>query len=147
MKTLLIIIFLVSQLHFARGNTFDDPITYLNNISVSSINNSEFFGDTKSAASLQESCKNWELTFNELELILRKSVPMSTEEKASNFYWLPCMITSIAIIDDKEYSITVNAASFIEVETKENEEIIILGCIYKSCRRNFLLESRLLEKD
>ena len=86
---------------------------------------------------LIEACKAWDLTKADVLTILLKSKRITSYEKNSQFYYLPCEITGTLMRNDTIFNYSVNAAATSMLFFKD--VIYYYGCKDTLCNKFFLL--------
>ena len=87
---------------------------------------------------LYDQCNEWELDSANAMLFFHSSKEISSIEKNSLFYTLPCEVKGVVEINDTIFDYTINSASWAELRYK-NEFYKYLGCF--QCDVPFLMEA------
>ena len=92
---------------------------------------------------LFEKCQNWELTEKEICEIFSKSKLSTSEEIHGMYYWLPCYYNTTIEYNNNNYTMEINAASFIVIYN--DDETLYFGCDNEELRKYFVLEATCCE--
>lgn len=82
-------------------------------------------------------CQKWKLSKKDISYILTLVKPISSEEKAGLYNWLPCYFRSKVLYKGCIYTMEINAASFIVLYNKK--ATLYFGCSSTACESFFVL--------
>ncbi|WP_126246351.1 hypothetical protein [Chitinophaga rhizosphaerae] len=83
-------------------------------------------------------CKNWSLTNESIETILKNGDPIDMHDFSYLYYVLPCEVKGSVEIDRKLFSYSINAGSFFTISNDDTTNFY--GCNAPACKKFFLME-------
>jgi len=86
---------------------------------------------------MYQACVAWKMSDDDVEKIFSLVKPISSEAKGGLYNSLPCYYEAEVLYEGKNYTMEINAASFI-VLYNENS-IIYFGCPLEACNTFFIL--------
>lgn len=81
-------------------------------------------------------CKSWHLNAKDIEMIIRKSRVITGSDAHDLYYRLPCRYEADVKINGTEYSLMLNAGSFLYLSNQSAR--LYLGCSDEACAKFFL---------
>lgn len=105
-------------------------------INVKSINWAK--KDAKPNDSMVYKCKNWSLTHESIETILKNGTSIDMHDFSYLYYVLPCEVKGSVEIDHELYSYNINAGSFFTISNADTTNFY--GCNAPACKKFFLME-------
>jgi len=125
MKTLFVLILFVSLLGCSPSE----------NLSIVKVNKATYTGLANDP--LAQACRDWALSLKEVETIFSLSKKVDKPTLHHQYYHLPCEISGEAVLNGKPFNFTVNAGSYITINT--NNTFQHKGCNSKECKPFFLI--------
>ncbi|MGE7776361.1 hypothetical protein ACQKLP_16655 [Chitinophaga sp. NPDC101104] len=94
--------------------------------------------DARPNDSMVYKCKNWSLTHESIETILKNGAPIDMHDFSYLYYVLPCEVKGSVEIDRELYSYSINAGSFFTISNDDTTNFY--GCNAPTCKKFFLMQ-------
>lgn len=92
---------------------------------------------SKNDKEMYDKCIKWKLSSKDVYRIFSLVSPITSEEKAGLYNWLPCYFRAKVTYKGCIYTMEVNAASFLVLYN--NKTTLYFGCSSSACERFFVL--------
>jgi len=92
---------------------------------------------SKDDKEMYNKCIRWKLSYKDVYKVFSLVTPITSEEKAGLYNWLPCYFRAKVIYKGCIYTMEINAASFLVLYNKKST--LYFGCSSSACERFFVL--------
>jgi hypothetical protein len=93
---------------------------------------------TSSDQKIFKLCQRWCLNKKDILKIFKLATKISSEEKGSDYYDLPCYYKARVILNNNVYTMEINAASYIVLYNDNSQ--LYFGCASPKCDKYFVLK-------